>query len=96
MTATTPDITRTLAVEWNGIGPVLGFSLAFEVGDWVVDNGSAVSIFAPGREAAALRAYARYIETFIDDENDETRAVWTREIERARADADALETGHLK
>lgn len=68
---------------------VSGFTLTDEAGAYVVSDGR--DSFETADAAEALRTYAEYIETFVDDLDDpETQTVWQAEVDRARADADAL------
>lgn len=86
------DITRVLGIDWLGHEPVDGFTLQKDDdGLWEVSDGREARTFAVGREADALRTYAEFIATFVDDQDDETKAEWQRQIAQAREDAAAID-----
>ncbi len=89
------DITRTFATEGIGNTGTGGFTIEATKGGWLVSDGTAsVTITDP---AEALTTYAEYMETFVDDVDDEanaerpgwraTKAEWVAEIAAAKAAA---------
>lgn len=93
----TQTIARTLVTGWAGDTPISGFRIelateafgeTFDAPRWVVSDGQSSETFPVEDAAAALRTYADYIETFLDDAAD--AAEWSAEIVKARTDAAAL------
>ncbi|MGI8578302.1 MAG: hypothetical protein ACR2KG_10400 [Nocardioidaceae bacterium] len=93
-------IARTLVTGWAGDTPTSGFRIeiateafgeTFDAPRWVVSDGQSSETFTLFRADEALRTYAEYIETFLDDATD--AAAWSAEIARARTDAAAWSAG---
>ena len=92
------NIARELVTSRDGGAPSGGFSLVAthdEDGDqtgWEVCDGNAAESFDVDDRVGALRAYADYIDTFIDDVPDDQRADWEASMRAAQVDAAAIET----
>ena len=89
----TITIARELVTDWAGDTPLDGFTLTRNDDDtaWTVSDGRDAAEVED--DAEALRTYAEFIDTFADDQEPSTRAVWQAEIDRARADAESLRVG---
>ena len=88
MSIHTVPVARSLPTSFAGDTPVAGFTLTEVEGGWEVNDGRDATVC--DTPAEALRTYAEFIETFIDDQGEATRTVWQVEIDRARADAEAV------
>lgn len=84
-------IARTLPTELAGDTPINGFTITDngDAGYTVTDGANGSENFTSG--VAALRCYADFIDTFLDDQDDDTRAVHHGAMLDALADADAIE-----
>ena len=97
MTTPTKGISRELVTEWADNTPLEGFTIQVTSdGLWQVGDAHVGMLFERDREAEVLRVYADLIEDFVARavaRGDDAKAEWQREIERARADAAALDAG---
>lgn len=59
----------------------------------VVDAQGAAAAFPLAAPAAALRCYAHFIETYLDDDPTFDYSEWRAAIAQARTDADTLDAG---
>lgn len=84
------EVARTLVTSSVGGTPLTGFTLeAVPGGGWLVRDGRDAA--EVDTAADALRTYADFITTFLEDQDETTAALWALEVERARRDAAQLE-----